>query len=341
MEKIKEILEALCKEMTVSGFEYKAEKGIRELCKNTFDEISSTPMGTFVLVKRCGKENAPKMLIDAHLDTVGMMVTDIKKGGFLSFAPIGGLDPRVLPATEVTVYGTEEIYGIITSTPPHLRKAGADSVPQIKEMYIDTGYTEEALKEKVSIGDPVGYRYKLTEMGEGYVTASGLDDKACVCAVLYAMANIDRSKMMYDVYVTVSSQEETGRNGSARASFEIDPDIAIITDVNFAHGDSTPEYESIKCKAGASVDVSSLTDRGLTRGIISMLKKKGIKHQVICEPGRTYTNNEGIMVCGREIRTAVLSIPLKNMHTPCETVNLKDIESMAEILCEIAYEEKL
>lgn len=341
MENIKNTLIELCREMTVSGYEYRAEEKIREMCGDIFDEIRCDPMGNFVLMKKSKLQNAPKLLIDGHFDTVGMMVTDIKKDGFLSVVNVGGLDTRVLPATELTVYGKKEIYGLITSTPPHLRRAGADSMPKLEELYIDTGYSKEELEKIVSIGDPVGYRYVFTEMNDNYVTTSGLDDKACVCGIIEAIRDIDVNQLKYDVYVTISAQEETGKNGSARAAFGIEPDIAIITDVNFASGDGTPEYECIKCKGGASVDISSLTDKVLTRGIIKLLSKKGIKHQIICEPGRTYTNNEGVLVSGHGVRTAVLSVPLKNMHTPCETVNLEDIKSLKEILIAVMYEENL
>ena len=341
MERIKKTLYSLCEEMTISGFEYLAEKKIRELCGDIFDSIEITPMGTYIMVKKCARENAPKMLIDAHLDNVGMMVTDIKDGGFLAVTNIGGLDARVLPATEVTVYGKEQIYGLITSTPPHLRKLGADSVPKIDELYVDTGYKKEELEKIVTVGDVVGYRFAYTEMANGFVTTSGLDDKACLTAVIEAMRDIKREDMAYDVYVTASSQEETGKNGSARASFTVEPDIAITTDVNFAKGDGTPDYECIACGEGASVDVSSLTDKTLTRNILKMLENREIKHQVICEPGRTYTNNEGLLISGKGVRTAVLSVPLKNMHTPCETVNLKDVLSLKEIIVAIACEENL
>lgn len=341
MEEIKKTLYALCSEMTVSGFEYRAEEKIRELCRGIFDEVKRDGLGSYMMVKKSRLENAPRLLIDAHFDTVGMMVTDIYDKGFLGVVAIGGLDTRVLPATEVTVYGTKEIYGVITSTPPHLRKAGKDSAPQLSELYVDTGYSKEELEKIVSIGDPVGYRFMFTEMANNFITTSGLDDKACVCAILEAMKGIDPSELKYDVYVTISAQEETGKNGSARMSFDINPDIALTTDVNFASGDGTPDHECIRCGGGASVDISSLTDKRLTRSIIALLKEKGIKHQLICEPGRTYTNNDGLLIGAKGARTAVFSIPLRNMHTPCETVKLDDIKSLAEILSAIVVKEGL
>ena len=341
MENVKKTLYSLCEQMSICGFEHLAQEKVKELCGDIFDEIKMTPLGSFVMVKRSMRENAPKILIDAHIDTVGMMVTGIKKGGFLSITSLGGLDARVLPATEVTVYGKKEIYGLITSTPPHLRKLGADGVPSVDEVYVDTGYSKEELEKIVKIGDPVGYRFVFTEMANDFVTTSGLDDKACLCGVIEAMRKIKREDLAYDVYVTASSQEESGKNGSARAAFDIKPDIAIVTDVNFAYGDGTPEYESIKCGQGASVDVSALTDKNLTRGIIKLLRDKGIKHQIICEPGRTHTNGDGMLICGEGVRTAVLSVPLRSMHTPCETVNLKDILSLEEIIEAIVCEGNL
>ena len=341
MEKIKRMLLALCDEMTVSGYERRAQGKIIEMCQGAFDQVETDFLGNILLLKRSTRRSPKKLLIDCHLDNVGMMVTDIKKGGFLSIVNVGGLDTRVLPATEVTVYGRKPIYGLITSTPPHLVNKSQDSVPKLSELYVDTGYSKEELEKIVEIGDPVGYRFVATEMENGYITAPGLDDKACICGVIDAVSKMDSEKLAYDVYVTISAQEETGKNGSARAAFRINPDIAITTDVNFAKGDGTPDYESIKCREGASVDVSSLCDKALTRNIIKLLKDKGIKHQIICEPGRTCTNNEGLLMGGLGARTAVLSVPLKNMHTPSETVNLGDILSLSQILCAVVCEENI
>ena len=341
MEGIKKTLKTLCAQMSVSGHEYRAENTVRALCDGIFDEIRRDPMGSFILVKKCGRENAPKLLIDAHLDTVGFMVTEIKDGGFLKIVNVGGLDTRVLPATEVSVYGKREIYGLITSTPPHLRKAGSDKLPEIGDLFIDTGYSKEELEKIVTIGDAVGYRHVFTELLSNYVTTSGLDDKACVCGIIEAMKRADKNKLCYDVYVTLSAQEETGKCGAARASFGIEPDIAIITDVNFARGDGSPDYETIECGKGASIDISSLCDKTLTRNVMKLLSEKSIRHQLICEPGATYTNNERVLISARGVRTLVLSVPLKNMHTPCETVDLEDIKSLGDILLAIAYEENL
>lgn len=337
MEFIKETLKKLCSLMTVSGFEKMGYKDICEIASPLADIVKEDSFGNLVLVKRCGRENAKGLMIDAHFDTVGMMVTDIHEGGFLSVVNIGGLDTRILPSAEVCVYGKEKIYGIVSSVPPHLKKSGKGSVPKIEELYIDTGYSEEALKELVRVGDPVIIEGDFTELKNNFVSAKHLDDKACLCACLDALRMMDKERLCYDLYITVSAQEETGKCGAALCAYTVKPDFAIITDVNFGAIDKDNEYETVKCGSGVAIDISSLVDRRLTRGVIKHLTEKNIPYQRICEPSYTYTNNDLISVTGTGVPTLLLSVPLRSMHTPVETVCLDDIKSLADVLCELAY----
>ncbi|MBQ7906828.1 MAG: M20/M25/M40 family metallo-hydrolase [Clostridia bacterium] len=329
MEGIKKILESLVHIGTVSGYEPMAEKYLCGL--SGFDKIERDSLGSFVLTKKSLKENAPKVLIDAHLDTVGFMVTEIKEGGFLKVVNVGGLDTRVLPATEVIIYGKKEIYGVVTSTPPHLKKGG-NKLPEISELMIDTGYTKDVLCELVELGDPVAYKPRLDCLLNDYVCANSLDDKACCAAAIDAVMNTDKKDLTCDVYLAISAEEEVGKAGPARVAFGVQPDFAIITDVNFARGEGIENYESIESQKGASVSISAVCDRTLTRNIISLLKKENIPHQINCDPSYTGTNNEAISISGIGVRTSVISVPLKSMHTPSEIVSLKDLKSLSNIL---------
>lgn len=334
MEKIKERLKRLCALQTVSGHESLVE-ALTDEEKKCLDKIELDKMGNLLLVKKSGKQNAKKLLIDAHLDIVGFMVTSVEDGGFLKIINVGGLDTRVLPATHVKVFGKRVIDGVITSTPPHLR-VGGPKLPKIDELMIDTGIDTEELKDIVSIGDIAMYKPYFTELQNDYVCAVGLDDKACACAVIDFIVNCHKNQLAYDVYAVLSAQEETGKCGAARAAFDIKPDIAIVTDVNFARGEGIEERESIQCEKGASVDISSLTNRQLTRNIIKLLKGQDIPFQIVCEPSYTGTNNDALSISGEGIRTALMSIPLKGMHTPSEIVSLKDIMSLSQMLSAVA-----
>ena len=155
-----------------------------------------------------------------------------------------------------------------------------------------------------------------------------------------AARRMDASKLKYDVYVTVSAQEETGKCGAAICAFNIKPDIAVITDVNFGDGEENKGFEYIKLGSGAAIDVSAMTDRRLTRGVIKMLEERGIPFQKICEPSYTYTNNDLVSVTGEGVPTLLMSVPLRSMHTPVETVDTEDIRSLADIILQLAYTDR-
>ena len=340
MEKIKQILNSLMDSFSLSGHELFGEDTIKALAEGICDEIKVDNMGTFLIIKKCGKENAPKLLIDAHYDTVGLMVTGIKKGGFLSVTSVGGLDTNILPSTEVTVYGKEKVYGIITSTPPHLR-SGEPKSPKLDKLYIDTGYSKEKIEELVSIGDPVVFKNTVDYIYGDYVTSAYLDDKACLCAALDALSKMDKSQMEFDIYLTASAQEETGKCGAARVAFDIEPDLAIVTDVNFAKTEDDDSFECIEACKGASIDISAITNRKISKNIMKYLTSEGVEYQVCCEPAHTSTNADFVSISGKGVPTILMSVPLKSMHTPSETVNLRDIKSLSDILVKIACQKDI
>lgn len=335
MEKIKEILNGLVGMTSPSGYELLGKEKLTALVGDTFDKVYSDNLGTVVLLKKSKKENAKKLLVDAHFDTVGFMVSKIHEGGFLSVSALGGLDTSVLPSEEVTVWGNEPVYGIITSTPPHL-KTGSTKAPELKELYIDTGLTKEEAEKKIPLGTVATFKTNVAYINGDYVISAGLDDKACLCALLYAASLLDSEKMEFDLYITASAQEETGKCGPSRAAYDISPDLAIVTDVNFAKTGKDEDFESIECKKGASIDLSSICTRKTTRNIMKHLTKKGIAYQVCCEPKSTSTNADSLSISSLGFPTVLMSIPLKSMHTPSEVVNLSDIKSLADIIASVA-----
>lgn len=337
MNEIKELLRELCALPSVSGREKMGMSRLVELATPYFDEVRTNGFGSALFIKKSAKAGAPKMLLDAHLDEVGMMVSEIHDGGFLSVIPIGGLDTRVLPATEVTVYGSEPIFGIVTSVPPHLSGAGNKDVPKFTEIYIDTGYPADRLRELVTVGDVVEFKATMTELYGDRVASKSLDDKACLCAMLDMLRRADPARLEFDLYFSVSAQEEVGKNGASMLAYDIRPDIALAADVNFASGDGIEARESIEIGKGPSVDISSLMDVRLTRNIMSLLDKNHMPYQKICEPMRTSTNADGLSICNNGIRTALFSIPLESMHTPSEVVCLGDIKTLSDILLLVAY----
>ena len=328
MEKTYELLNSICKIPAISGAESLTLNAFKDLFGASFDEIHSDNVGNIIMVKHCGKAGAKKIVLDAHLDTVGFMVTAVHDDGFLSICPIGGIDTRILPAQEVCVYGKKEVYGVITSIPPHL--SSGSGVPEIKDLYVDTGINDKDIHNTIEIGDYVGFKQEICRANGNYVFASGLDDRACLCSCIKAVC--EAKELEYDVYIVASSFEETGAMGVKAAVFGIEPDIVIATDVNFARENGIEPRYSIECKKGPSVDLSSILDRALSKAILKLAKENNIPCQVIVEAGRTGTNADAISITGKGTKLALMSLPLKAMHTSCECVNLFDVKALADIL---------
>ncbi|MBQ4509885.1 MAG: hypothetical protein II984_04105 [Clostridia bacterium] len=335
MEEIKKILKTLCDCPTVSSSETTEFKKINELCAPYFDLIECDNVGNIILTKLSGKDDAKKLYIDAHFDVIGLMVNKIHKNGFLSVCNIGGVDARILPSSEVTIHGKKDIYGVVVSTPPHL-KGDDKSVPKIDKILIDTGFKDDTVKDFVSIGDLITVKGEYMETQNGYIVSSYLDNRSCGAACIHALMNTERKDLEYDVYLAISACEETGKMLSRTALFNIEPDIVITTDVNFAREPDIEKRHSIECRKGPSVDISTLTDRDLSRSIIRLAKENGIPCQVVVEPMGTGTNNDALAITGKGARYAVLSLPLKSMHTTCESVNLEDVLSLSKLLSLIA-----
>ncbi len=341
MKKIKELLKGLTDIVAVSGKEKDAHTEVLALCEGVFDETYTDKVGNLVMIKRSIKKNASRLMLDAHLDEIGFCVTKILDGGFLKVSALGGVNTRILPSSEVVICGKEKIRGVFSSVPPHLsRGKNEKGTPELKDLFVDTGYTKQELEKIVSIGDRAACRGELYELSNSYVVSKSLDNRSCACALIDMASRAERDKLEYDLYVVLSAHEETGNMLARVAAYDIKPDIAIITDVNFAREHGLKSRETIECEKGPSVDISSSTDRDISRRILDIASLCKLDCQTVVEVSSTGTNNERIMLSREGVKTAVMSIPLKFMHSYSEIVNLKDIETLSDILLAFAYTPK-
>lgn len=337
MYNTKEIIEKLVPIMSVSGHEERGREELLAVYSEPFDEYFLHSSGTHVFIKRCKKENAPRLMIDAHFDEIGMIVTGIHDGGFLSVANVGGLDRRILPAAEVLIYGKETIYGVIVSTPPHLQAAGdSKKTPKIEQLRIDTGYSKEKLMEIVEIGTPIGFYEKPAMLGETRIASRSLDNKACGAAAYLAAASLKAEEMEADLYVTLSAREEaTMADGASSSAYAIRPDLAIVTDVTFATTPGVKSEESGKFGGGPVISLSAVTDRPFTDAIINICKESDIPYGITVDATDTGTNATMLSLVGDGIGVAVVSVPIGSMHTYNETAELSDIESTAALFAKV------
>ena len=324
-------IEMLCAVMSVSGFEYRAEAFIRDAYSDGFDEIISDRVGSCVLIKRCGRVSAPRILVDAHLDEVGMLVSDVCDGGFLRIVNVGGIDPAIMQASDVCVYGKEMLRGVVVSVPPHLRGDDKDKLPAVEELMVDVGvgYTKEELEAIAPIGTPVGFAPVYSLFGKDMRAGKSLDDKACCAIAARAVIDTPADALAGDVYMCMSAREETSRDGGiSPVCFNIDPDYAMVIDVNLGNAPDAPERETVELGKGVSLTRSAATSRALTEAVADICRREELEFVYCAAPSSTGTNATSVNLVGRGIPVVDVGLPLRNMHTYNEVVSLKDCHTL-------------
>lgn len=329
---MRELIRALSGTMTISGFETYSGDRLKSLVGSVFDECVSYPNGNYIFYRRCGKENAPLLMLDAHYDEVGMIVRGITDEGFLRVISVGGLDTRILLAGEVIIYADRELYGVVSVKAKHLQSPDeSGKLPDVTELLIDTGFSKEKLTEYgVRLGTPVGYKPVPVDLLNDRIAGKGFDDKCCLAAAVKAVEKAGECGC--DIALLCSCKEETSLLGGMTGAFAAEPDACIVLDVNLAHVPDTKKHETVELDGGPSVSLSAVTDRSLTKAIIDYAKEKQLKYQTVVEATSTGTNANVIPFVNEGIPTAVVSIPLRNMHTYSEVISLADCEDTAALI---------
>lgn len=329
--KVSELIQKLSETPSPSGFEHSASGRIAAVMERYLDSVSVDPLGNVIGIRTCGKRQAKCLLLDAHLDEIGLIVTG-EKDGFLTFSNIGGVDPRILPAACVTVMTDPPRNGVISAAPPHLH-ADSDKAVDSDGLYIDIGAEGKA---NVPVGTPVVFDSGIRTLAGKNISARALDDRASLAAILRAMELLKSKKLGIDIAVVASTQEELGCRGAKVAGYTVNPDFAIVVDVTHATTPGVDKSVSFTAGSGAAIGVGPNMTRKMSDALIAVAKDKKIPHTIEVSPGHSGTNAWTVQVLRGGIATGLLSIPLKYMHTPVETVKEKDIEAVAKLISEFA-----
>ncbi len=325
-----EILRQLCEDKGVSGNEYEMTDVIKKLLPEGIN-VYTTENGN-IIANLGNDDDKPLIMLDAHIDRIGLIVTYIDERGFIKAEPVGGIDLRSLPGSAVTIQGSEEIMGVICSIPPHLSKD--DNGITRDKIWIDTGLSAEEVNEIVSLGDRVLLKSHFRTLLENKFAVSGLDNRAG-CAVLIKCAEmLSSEKLPCRVSFVFSSQEETNESGGRTAAFLLDPDEAIAVDVGFAKQDGVPSDKSGAMGCGAIITIAPVLSRKITDKLKSIARELDIKCDYETDGGTTGTNADAISASRGGVPCGLISVPEKNMHTQTETLCIDDIEKTASILAE-------
>ena len=393
---VKQTLIKLCKINAISGRENELVSTIKEITKPFAKSIKIDNSGNLLVAL---SDKKPLLMLEAHIDQIGLIVTHISDNGFIKVSAVGGIDRRMLSAKTVTVHGKHDVHGIISTLPPHVTKEeDMNKNPKIEDIVIDVAgvnvytptfgggvyakkihkngiatlpmpteayptETEDVCTEKIhknsistfpmptaahsvesedinniiSVGDSVTFNSSPIELLNNTLAYKSVDNRAGVVAVLKALELISKSEIDIGICAAFTVQEEVGNRGSSQAAWGFEPDYAVAVDVSFAHTPDSPAYKCGKMGKGPMLGIAPSLDMTITDILFETAKKAGIPYQTETMGGKTGTNADNIGISRAGIKTGLVSIPIKYMHTTVETVMLEDIENTAKLLSKIRF----
>lgn len=335
-EESKAFLFKLLETASPSGFEVEAARVWLAEAQTFADEVLTDTNGNvFARLKGDG----PRVMIEGHIDEIGVMITHIDERGFLWFAPIGGWDDQVLVGQRIRIAGRHgPVVGVVGKKPIHqMDAADRDKVSKIKSLWIDIGAKDAAdAKTRVAVGDAGVIEQPVLHLTDDLIACRGLDDRIGSWVALEALrylANGDRPRA--DVWAVAPVQEEIGLHGAATSAFHLDPAVAIAIDVTHATDHPDADVRGVgDCKLGGGPVLargSSVSTRVFDL-LVEAAVAEGIPYGVEAASRRTGTDADAIAYARAGVPTAVVSVPNRYMHSPSEIVSLADLDSCARLI---------
>ncbi len=332
MMQLYDMITELCSISAPSGFEEKAFACVSELLSPYVDEIRTDVMGNLIAVKRCGQPKAKSLMLNAHMDEIGLIVTGYEKG-FLRFSNLGGIDPRMLPARELKILTEPPIFGVIDTMPPHtLSDEDKEKSIDAKKLFIDAGLSDEEAKRRVPLGTPVVFAGGCERFTENRICGKSLDDRACVAILIKTMEALSESALHADIFLLISTQEELGMRGAVTGTFGIEPDCAVTVDVTHAATPDSKKGQTMEMGKGAAIGVGPNMNRTLSQKMLEIADNNGIPHQLEVLGGSSGTDGWVIQISRAGVATALASLPIKYMHSPVEQMDISDAEAIVRLL---------
>ena len=334
---MRETLERLSVLSGPSGFEHPVAELAVELLRPLMDEVSVDRMGSVIGVRCCGNPEAKRLLLDAHLDEIGLIVTGVEDG-FLRFRAIGGVDPRMLPDRELTVLTDPPILGVVACLPPHVQKPGEDkkAIP-LSDLRIDIGMSQKEAETRIPVGTPIVFRGGCTPLGKGKLCGKAMDDRSCFTVLLRTVELLAQKDLDVDLYLMGSTREEVSGAGAKAGTFALRPDFCVAVDVT--HGktpDAAAKDDTFELGGGPVIGVGPNMARWMTSRMMDKAKQREIPYQLEVMSGSSGTNGWHMQISREGVATAVLSLPLRYMHSPIEVLDLADLEHTAALLAAFA-----
>lgn len=329
------LLAEICQTPGAPGYEQKVRELVLREVKPLVDEIEIDNMGNVAAIKN-GTGNK-KVMVAAHMDEIGFMVTHIDNNGFVRFTTLGGFDPKTLTAQRVIIHGKKDVIGVMASKPIHVMSdAERKKLPQLSDYYIDLGMDKKEVEKLISVGNPITREREMIEMGD-CVNGKSLDNRLAVFILIETLRELKDAQVPYDIYGVFTVQEEVGIRGANVSALKIQPDFGFGLDTTIAFDlPGAADHEKVtKLGEGAAIkimDSATICDYRMVEYMKKVAKKNKIKVQMeILTRGGTDTAGIQRMTAGGAIAGAV-SIPTRHLHQVVEMAHKEDIRSSIDLL---------
>jgi putative aminopeptidase FrvX len=337
MTELKPFLKSLISTSGLSGYENPARLLIEEAWQPLSDELHVSRVGSLQALKRGrGAGPRPSLLLAAHMDAIGLIVTGIVDE-FLRITEIGGLDPRVLPGQIVTIHGRQDLPGIIVQPPTHLLPPDNRSGPvELHNLLVDPGLKTQEVKRLVRVGDLVSFAQPPIEISGEILAGHSLDNRASVAAITRCLEELRDRSIKWDLWAVATTQEEETFAGAYTSAFQLLPALAVAVDVTFGSGPGSPGYKSFPLGKGPTLGWGPNVHSGVHKAFKELADRLEIPYSVEVMPRHSGTDAYALQVTAEGVPTMVVSIPLRYMHTAVEMVAMKDIARAGRLLAEFA-----
>jgi len=344
------LLKKLSEADGIAGYEGNVRDLLRQAWQPFVDEIREGKTGSLIALKK-GRQpdrstqpssqaqvdgsaeiSRPKLMLAAHIDEIGLMVTGIENG-FLRITRVGGADRRVLLGLEVVVHGQRDLPGIVATRPPHvLPEAERKKTVHWDKLFVDVVLPPQEVDRLVTVGDLISIRREMVELKNQRVAGKAMDDRACVAAVTLALEQIAAVIHSWDVFAVATAQEETGLKGATTAAYGVAPDMAIALDVTFGKHPGVSDVDAFPLGEGPTIGIGPNFHPGLVSRLREVAKAHEIPYHVEPVPGASGTDAWAIQVTREGVPTALISVPIRYMHQPVETLAVQDVERAGRLL---------
>lgn len=326
-----------------SGHENEVSRWLKRQFEPLCDSVTIDPLYNVIALKKATRpmkdgSPAPRIMLAAHQDEIALMVSDILPDGTLRMGQVGGVDPRILPASTVTVHargaegGYRKLPGVVGATPPHLLSA-ADRKSNYKreDLFVDLGLAADRVKALVHIGDLITLTGPATRLLNERCAAKTMDDRACVGCLLEAAERLQNMAHICDIYFVATSQEEVGSKGAEVAAYSINPDLAVALDVTHATIPQSRPDTTVPLDAPA-VTCGPFVQYKLLERLKKTARDHGLKLNTEYAASNTWTDLDNIQIARSGVPCVLIDLPLKYMHTTVELLDMSVIRECGRLL---------